>query len=66
VDWRSAEPRGASVRSSVIMMKYKKAATPWLVSRILAIWVDPCAGLASLHLDKARRWLLALPVCGVY
>jgi hypothetical protein len=32
----------------------------------LVIWVDPCAGLARLHLDEAQRWLLALPVCGVY
>ena len=32
----------------------------------LVIWVDPCAGLARLHLDEAQRWLLALPGCGVY
>jgi hypothetical protein len=32
----------------------------------LVIWVDRCAGLARLHLDEAQRWLLALPVCGVY
>jgi hypothetical protein len=32
----------------------------------LVIWVDPCAGLARPHLDEAQRWLLALPVCGVY
>jgi len=30
------------------------------------IWVDPCAGLPRLALDEAQRWLLALPICGVY
>ena len=44
----------------------EKAATPWLVSRIWSSGWTPCAGLARPYLDEAQRWLLALPVCGVY
>ena len=32
----------------------------------LVVWVDPFAGLARLPLDEAQRWLLALPIYGVY
>jgi len=32
----------------------------------LVIWVDLYAGLTRLHLDEAQRWLLALPIYGVY
>ena len=28
--------------------------------------VDPCTGLTRLRLDEVQRWLLALPICGVY
>jgi len=45
----------------------EKAAAAALASQPhLVIQVDSCAGLTRLHLDEAQRWLLVLPICGVY